>query len=57
MNIIIVLIAVLAAFVILWIVLSKKKDSEKVVTYECPQCGEHHCDCYQKDETKPTDKE
>jgi hypothetical protein len=56
MNIIIVFIAVIAAFVILWIVLSKKKDTDTVVAYECRQCGELHCDCYRKDKTKPPGK-
>jgi len=56
MNIIIIFIAVIAAFVILWKVLSKNKDTDNVVAYECPQCGEHHCNCYQKDETKPPGK-
>jgi hypothetical protein len=53
MNIIIVCIAALAACAILWLALSKKKDTQKVATYECPHCGELHCDCYLKDEAKP----
>ena len=57
MNIIIIFIAVLAAFVILWLVLSKKKDSQKAVAYVCPNCGEHHCDCYKADDTSPQDRD
>jgi hypothetical protein len=55
MNIIIVFIMVLAALAILWWVLSRKKDTQKPVTYVCPQCGDHHCDCYREDKTKPAD--
>ncbi|MEW6672274.1 MAG: hypothetical protein AB1427_11265 [Thermodesulfobacteriota bacterium] len=56
MNIIIFIIVLVAA-VILWLVFSKKRDTEKAVTYECPHCGEHHCDCYRKDEIRQPDKD
>ena len=38
-NIIFVFIAVLVGFVILWLVLYRKQDTEKPVAYVCTRCG------------------
>jgi len=55
MYIILAIIIVLAASFILWRTLSRKQDREKLVSYVCPQCGEHDCDCYREDKTNPAD--
>jgi len=55
MNIIIVSLIVLAAAFFLWRVLSRKQETEKPVTYVCPKCGEHHCDCHRENESTPWD--
>ncbi len=54
---------VLVAFFLLWLAFSGKKgpvdahfeEDLPVTHYSCPQCGEHHCNCYenkQKDKTQ-----
>ena len=57
MKIIFVFIAVSVGFVILWVVLSKKQDTKKQVTYVCTQCGERNCNCNRMDEIKSSDKD
>ena len=49
-NLLIVFVAVLLAFLFLWMVLTKKKETdEKPDRYTCSHCGDQHCNC-RKDE-------
>jgi len=48
-NIIILLIAFIAVFVILWLLISRRPQNEKPDAYVCDQCGETHCDCHKED--------
>jgi hypothetical protein len=49
---IITILAAFAVFLVLWIVLSRRKErEEKPVTYVCMECGEKDCNCYREKET------
>lgn len=54
MSIVLVILIILATGVILWWGLTRRRSTQKPTTYTCPVCGEHHCDCYREDETKPS---
>ena len=56
-KIIFVIVIVSVGFAILWVMLSKKQDTKKQVTYVCTQCGEHDCNCNRIDEIKSSDKD
>ncbi len=46
-----VVLAAFAVFLVLWFVLSRRKDREdKPVTYVCMECGEKNCNCYREEE-------
>lgn len=48
---IVAVIAAFAVFIILWFVLSRRKQREdKPATYVCMDCGEKDCNCYREDE-------
>lgn len=49
MNLILIIIALLAAVVIIWLLISRKQNqAQKPVAYVCDQCGELHCDCHEQ---------
>jgi len=39
-------IIVVAVLVWFWIIRTRKEPESDVPTYECPECGEKHCNCY-----------
>jgi hypothetical protein len=48
---IITILAAFAVFLVLWIVLSRRKEKEeKPVTYVCMECGEKDCICYREED-------
>jgi len=47
MNLVIFLVLIVAAIVGLFFLIRKKKKPEnEIPSYVCPECGNHHCNCY-----------
>ena len=47
MRFVIVLLFIIAAVLIwFWIVKNGNKSEHKKPVYVCPECGDHHCNCY-----------
>ncbi len=47
MNLIILALLILAILLVLfWLIKKEKTKEDKIPSYVCPECGEHHCNCY-----------
>lgn len=36
--------------ILVFILIRQGRQKEEIPLYVCPECGEHHCNCYLKDE-------
>jgi len=48
--IILTLIIVAAALIWLWVIKTRSAPESEIPVYVCPECGDHHCNCYLEDE-------
>jgi hypothetical protein len=49
---IVLLLIIIAALIWFWLSKTEKKSENETPVYVCPECGDHHCNCYleEKDE-------
>jgi len=48
--IILTLVIVAAALIWLWVIKTRSAPESEIPVYVCPECGDHHCNCYLEDE-------
>ena len=43
---IVLLLIVIATLLWFWLPRAERKSKNEAPVYVCPECGEHHCNCY-----------
>lgn len=49
---VLVMLIIVAALIWLWLKKTGKKSGNENPVYVCPECGDHHCNCYLQEKDK-----
>ena len=49
---ILLLLIIVAVLICFWLMKTGKKSKNENPVYVCPECGDHHCNCYLEEKNK-----